>query len=97
MTATALLREQVDLRQGPDDGTIVSFSYVFDLETKKKHRKAYTYVAVWIEEQGRWYLSGLNARGHLGETLEHTAFLGVLARPNTRKAWVMTGRERFKP
>lgn len=96
MTEAATLREQVDAKKGPDNGTVVTFDYVFDLESKPKHQKVYTYAAIWIADQNRWYLSGAS-RSAIGEVHEHDAFISIIARPNTKKAWVLNGKARFKP
>jgi hypothetical protein len=91
-----ILREQVEARRGPDDKTVIIFDYVYDLSVKKKHRTVYTFVAVWIEAQNKWYVTG-EAGNIIGNSATHENLMTTLAKPNVIQATVVTEAEVFKP
>lgn len=89
------LREQVELQQGPADGTVVKFKYIFDLDAPKEERRKYTYAAVYVAKKNRWFLSGIGSA--LSREYQHADFMRMLAQPNVAKASVATGFAKFKP
>lgn len=96
-----VLREQVAQYQGPSDGTVVRFEYTFDSKGqrddygKKRRRRYYTYVALWVDDASKWYLTGLS--GALAREMKHTDFMTLLATENTKRAEVVVGWDGFKP
>lgn len=98
--AGAALREQVALWGGPSDLTVVRFDYTFDDKGqtdygRKIKRRYYTYVAIWIADQGKWYISGINDSIRRYQT--NADFMALLASEKTKRAEVATAFEGFKP
>lgn len=89
------LRDALDQRKGPEDGTIVRFVYEFDQAPKKKDRTQYTYAAIWIAKTDRWYVSGQG--DSLNKAYTHAAFLDLLAKSNAVSADVAGKFAPFKP
>jgi hypothetical protein len=89
------LREQVELREGPEDRTIITFEYTYDLETPPKKRKFYSFVAVWVAQTGKWYSTGLG--GGVPREATNDDLMKVLASENVKSAAVVTQTEKFKP
>lgn len=89
--ARVLLAEQVRVNSGPDDGTVVRFTYVFD----EGDGKEYTYTAVWVADKDRWYVSGITESG-VRRDQTNQAFMTLLASHNVLKAEVATDFEAFK-
>jgi hypothetical protein len=94
-SVAGILREQVEVRKGPSDETIIVFEYCYDTTAKKKERVYYTFVSIWIESQGNWYSSGRG--GGVPRESTHDEFMKILASHHVRKASVATEFEQFKP
>ena len=96
----ARLAEQIDLHSGPEDGTVVRFDYTFDGEDerndwgKKIKRRYYTYVAVWIRDAAKWYLTGVS--NGLPRELKNDDFMVTLASGKTRRVQVATVFDKIK-
>lgn len=102
--ASALLREQVEERQGPPDGTVVRFEYVYNRRDYDQHIErtgsaagytTYEYLAIWIEEQEAWYLTGKD--DNLARTQTNETFMKNLASRRTLRAESASGWTQFKP
>lgn len=91
-----ILREQVETRRGPDDKTVVVFDYCYDLKVKKKKRELYSYSAVYIASQDKWFISGINT-GVVPRDIGHLEFMTLLSKPNVITAQVAVAFETFKP
>ena len=89
------LREEVESRQGPEDGTVVRFQYCYDLTAKKKERTYYMYVAVFVADKDRWFISGQGSS--ISREQSHRELMELLAKPSTITADVATGFDTFKP
>lgn len=90
------LREQVEQRKGPSNKTIITFEYTYNEPTeKKRQRKYYTFVALWIADQAKWYVSGLG--GGVPRESTHDELMKILASWRVKKASVATHFEQFKP
>jgi hypothetical protein len=91
-----ILREQIEQRKGPSDKTVIVFEYTYDDVTVKKRRRTYyTFVAIWIEQQGKWYCSGLG--GGVPREPSHEELMKILASFRVKKASVAIDFDRFKP
>lgn len=95
VTVADVLRDQVEIRQGPLDKTIITFEYAYDLSVKKKKRDYYTFVSVWIADKGRWFNSGTGSG--VPRDCEHEALMKIVASAHVKSASVVTALEAFKP
>ena len=98
--ASAILREQVEQWGGPSDLTIVRFHYTFDDmgQTdygRKIKRRYYVYTAIWIADQGKWYITGVS--DSVRRTQTNSEFMALLASEKTKRAEVAVAFEGFKP
>lgn len=89
------LREQVELKEGPEDNTVVVFEYCYDLSLKPKKRLYYTFAAIYIEATGNWYSSGQG--GGVPREAKHEAFMTLIASSSVKAAWVADTFTKFKP
>jgi hypothetical protein len=89
------LREKVESREGPDDRTIIVFEYVYEMSGKKKDWEYYTFVAVWIEDKGRWFCSGIG--NGVPREADNDTLMKILASKHVKSASVVTEVEAFKP
>jgi hypothetical protein len=90
-----ILREQVDIRKGPADKTLITFEYAYDLGVKPKKRDYYTFIAVWIEKQGKWYVSGVG--NGVPRECDNDSLMKIIAGGHVKSASVATALETFKP
>lgn len=90
-----ILREQVDIRKGPADKTLITFEYAYDLEPKPKKREYYTFVGVWIEKQGKWYVTGIG--NGVPRECDNDSLMKIIAGGHVKSASVATALEAFKP
>jgi hypothetical protein len=89
------LREQVAIRQGPDDKTIILFDYCYDTSVKRKRRVYYDFIAIWIAETGNWYCTGRG--GGVPRETTHDELMKILGSTHVRRASVAVAFEAFKP
>jgi hypothetical protein len=89
------LREQVELRMGPPNKTVIAFAYCYDTSVKKKRRVYYDFIALWIAETGQWYCTGRG--GGVPRESSHEDFMKVLGSHNVKSASVLSGAIPFKP
>lgn len=94
-SALDVLREQVEMRVGPPDETVITFEYCYDLSVKKKSRMYYTFVSLWIAATGQWYTSGRG--GGVPREASNEDLLKVLASANVKSARVAIEFSAFKP
>ena len=96
---TTRMTEQVDRYAGPYDGTLIRFDYTYDDagqrydSGKKIKRRYYTYAAIWIEDQDRWYLTG---NGNLSREYKNGDLMALLASGRVRRAQVASVLDTFK-
>jgi hypothetical protein len=74
------------------DGTVVKIDYVFD--HRDEDAKSYTYIALWVPDQSRWYITGQG--GGISRELTNPDLAKILASPSTRSAIAMVDGESFK-
>ena len=95
-SASDVLRQHVEDRKGPSDKTVIVFEYTYDESTvKEKRRTYYTFVALWIEGQGKWYCTGLG--GAVPREPTHEELMKVLASWRVKRASVAIEFDQFKP
>jgi hypothetical protein len=74
------------------EGTVVKFDYTFD--HYGEDAKSYTYVALWVPAQSRWYITGQS--GAISREMTNPELAKILASPATRSAITMVDGESFK-
>lgn len=95
-TDASILRDNVERRASPADGTVVIFDYVKDMDVPKKERESIKHVAMYDEGNNNWGISPMRESA-LSRTQAHATFMTTLASPRVIRAEVVVGTEPFKP
>ena len=88
----------MDQYSGPVNGTVIRFDYTFDEQGLREYgrkikRRYYTYTALWIEGQGKWYVTGIGSG--LSREYAHSALMALLSSGKVRRAQVATEFDTF--